>query len=130
MNYDETGWMAEGLCAIDEDAQKLFMSPFLEPFSESDFYEDNLGREKLNKEELEERQRELQPILEEKRTEHELANKIYTARAKAICEECPVLDLCAQYAVEKQAEGIEFYGVMAGKTKEERGQIINAINNE
>lgn len=55
MNYDETEWMTDGLCATDPEAKRLFMSPFLEKFSENDFYEDHIGNEKLTGKELAEK---------------------------------------------------------------------------
>lgn len=122
MNYDETEWMADGLCATDPEAKRLFMSPFLEKFSENDFYEDHIGNESLTGKELAEKKRELQPLLEEKRTEHELSYSIYTGMAKSFCQQCPVFDMCEEYREIQEMNGVEFYGVMAGKTKEEREQ--------
>lgn len=120
MNYDDTKWMEKSLCATNEEAQKLFMSPFLEKFSENDFYEDHIGNEKLSTSELEAKKKGLQPLLEEKRTEHELAYSIYTGMAKSFCQQCPVFELCNEYRIEKEQEGVEFYGVIAGLTNEER----------
>jgi WhiB family redox-sensing transcriptional regulator len=49
----------------------------------------------------------------------ERATPKLTAQAKAICNTCPVLDQCRQYALELHAHG-QLDGIFAGMTPKER----------
>lgn len=117
-------WMDQGICATSPEANKLFMSPYLEPFDEQAFYDDHIGLQKLTKKEELEVKKTLQGELESSRTEHDLGHRMYTKVAKNMCVSCPVREACQDYAFAQEMDGTPMYGVVAGYTQEERSSMI------
>ena len=116
-------WMEQGTCTQNPEANKLFMSRFLEPFDEEEFYADKLGTQKLTKKEEREMKQVLQPELESARTEHDLGHRIHTAIAKSTCASCPVREACEKYAIEQEADGSPMYGIVAGLTLDRKSVV-------
>lgn len=48
-----------------------------------------------------------------------LASKV--AKAKALCNECPVANKCLEFALEEEIE----FGIFGGTTPEERKQLVS-----
>lgn len=127
---EDTKWMDEGTCVQDPDANRLFMSPYLEPFDEEAFYSDKVGNQKLTKKEEREIKMTLQGEMETARTEHTLGYNMYTSIAKDICGSCMVRNFCDMYAIQQQENGTPIYGVLAGLSQEDRESNLSQEEGE
>lgn len=97
------------------DHQSLFSSEYLSVFNFKDFY---YSHPEATKQEA-----------RAARVQHEAQSARVIAKAKSICESCPFVSECREWALTCMEEGIPLYGVTGGLTQEEQQEIINERRN-